>query len=206
MSAATASVTAFLSIGGRHQLGGVGLCCHGRISQIYGIEGEKRDQAVAPALSHRLCGMGAGRSAAENGNACDHRNRPENRRAFCAEPVQHGVHRPDRVLRCGRDDPDHERRPDRVPRPQRHTSEPGGDDPCRGFPAGWAPLWTRAPLSRSLSIWLTGKSARLSSGSALGGTPTTPSTWYAASGGRCRARGARGGLGILESHPGRGAG
>ena len=59
-----------------------------------------------------LCGMGAGRSAAKIGHACRDRNRPEQRRALRAKSLQHGVRRPDRLLRRGRDDSDHQRRPD----------------------------------------------------------------------------------------------
>ena len=48
------------------------------------------------ALGDRLCGMGAGRSAVEVEHARGHRDRSEQRRAVRAQPVQHGLRRPDR--------------------------------------------------------------------------------------------------------------
>ena len=90
----------------------------------------------APALRHGLRGMGAGRSAAEIGHARDHRSRPQERRALRAEPIQHGVRRPGCLLRRGRCDPDRQRRPDRVPRAQRHASESGRHDPVAAFRQG----------------------------------------------------------------------
>jgi hypothetical protein len=58
----------------RHPLRGMGLRGHGRLNQVYGLEGEKRVRQITTALCYRICGMGSGGSAAQNDHACDHRN------------------------------------------------------------------------------------------------------------------------------------
>ena len=77
--------------------------------------------------------MGAGRSAAEIGDARGHPGRARQRSAPCAELLQHGVRRPGRVLRRGRSGPDRKRGPGGIPRTQRLASEPGRHDPCAAF-------------------------------------------------------------------------
>ena len=105
----------------RHPLGDVGLRGPGRTDQVHGAQGAKCVGPIPPALGHRICRMGAGRSAAEIDDARDHRNRPRQRRAVGAQPLQHGVCRPGRLLRRQRLHQDRERRPDRIPRPQRNA-------------------------------------------------------------------------------------
>jgi len=47
---------------------------------------------------------------------------------------------------------DHERRPNRVPRAQRHVQESRRDGPVRGFPASWAPRSIPVPRSSSFEL------------------------------------------------------
>ena len=58
--------------GGWHRLRTVGLCGAGCSGQVRGVEGEQQVRPVAPPLRHRIYRMGAGRTAAEIDDACDH--------------------------------------------------------------------------------------------------------------------------------------
>ena len=176
--------------GARHPLGAVGLRGPGCSGQVLGAESAERVRPIAPALRDRLRRMGAGRSAAKIGHARDHRNRPRQRRALRAKPLQHRVCRPDRLLRRGRDDSDRERRPHRVSRAQRHASKSGRHDSGRGFPARWGRLWIPAPQSRFPSSWPTDRSARSSSGSASGEASMRPDKLVHRFRGSAAARGA----------------
>ena len=51
--------------GGRHPLRSLGVCGPGCAGQVHGAEGAKRIGPIAPAVGHRIRGMGAGRSAAK---------------------------------------------------------------------------------------------------------------------------------------------
>ena len=84
---------------GRHPLRAVGVRGHRRRGEVLGAEGAQRVGPAAPALGHRLRGMGAGRPAAEDGDARDHRDRAEERRAARAQRLQHRVPGPRRLLR-----------------------------------------------------------------------------------------------------------
>ena len=87
--------------GARHPLGAHGFRGRGRPCQVHDLEGAKRVRPIPPALGHGICGMGAGRHAAEIDHARGHRSGPQQRSALRAEPVQHGVRRSGRVFRRG---------------------------------------------------------------------------------------------------------
>jgi hypothetical protein len=173
-SPGTASATASSSTPNAASIQSCGFTWPWTHRQVHGAQSAQRVGPIPSALRDRIRGMGAGRPAAEIGHARDHRNRPEQRCAVCAQPLQHRVPRPGGLLRRGRSDPDRNRRPDRIPRTQRHAAKSGGDDCARAFPARWGPAWIPAPRSRWSSIWPTGRSERSSSGSASGGMPVTP--------------------------------
>ena len=111
---------------GRHPLGAVGLCRHGCAGQVLRAQGAQRLGSAAPAVRHRLRGMGAGRPAAEDGHAPDHRSRSLQRRPLRTQPLQQRVPRPGRLLRRGRRQPHQHLRPHRVHRPQRQPGASGG--------------------------------------------------------------------------------
>ena len=61
--------------GGRHPLRADGVRGHRRAGEVLGAQDAQRIGPVAPALGHRLRGVGARRPAAEDGDARDHRDR-----------------------------------------------------------------------------------------------------------------------------------
>ena len=90
--------------------------------QVLGAEGRQRLGPAAPALRHRLCRVGARRPAAEDGDARGHRDRSGERRAATrampttpSSPAASAFFDVDDATRT------RERRPHRVPRPQRHA-------------------------------------------------------------------------------------
>ena len=83
----------------RHSLRAVRLRRHRRAGQILRAQAAQRLGPAAPALGDRLCGMGAGRPAAEIADARGHRGRPDERRAVRAQSLQHRVRRPGRLRR-----------------------------------------------------------------------------------------------------------
>ena len=90
--------------GGWNRLRTVGLCGAGCTDQVRGVEGAQQVRPVAPPLRHRIHRMGAGRTAAEIDDACDHGDGSQHRRAAGAQRIQRGVRRTDCFFRCGRCD------------------------------------------------------------------------------------------------------
>ena len=90
----------------------------------------------APALRHRLRRMGARGPAAEDRDACGHRNRCLERCALRDQCLQHRVRRTRSVLPRQRCKPHGERKSHRVSRTQRHAQEPGRDAPRAALEQG----------------------------------------------------------------------
>ena len=108
--------------------------------------------APAPPQRHRLRRVGPRRRTSEDRHARRHGDRCGERRDLRAQPIQHRLRRPRRVLRCRRRDRAQvERRPRRVPRPQRHARRAGRDARAARCRAGSARRSTRARRSRSRS-------------------------------------------------------
>lgn len=79
--------------GAWHRLRAVGVCRHRCRDQVLGVEAAQRIRAGAPFVCDRLRRLGAGRLAREVGHACQHRDRPRQRRAAGAQPLQRRVRR-----------------------------------------------------------------------------------------------------------------
>ena len=112
---------------------------------------------------------------------------------FARNAYQHGVRGPRRLPRRGASARARvDRRPRRVPRPQRHAARPGGAGAARACPAGSAPALD--PCARDAgrrSTWPTARSARSSSGSGWAATPRDARSARAALPGRRRRRARR---------------
>ena len=112
----------------RHRLRVDGLCGHGRAGEIRGLEIAQRLGASAPAVRHRLLGMGAGRPAPKELAACANRSGPQDRRVAGAQFLQHRICRTHRLRRCRRSDAHLHGRSERVSRPERKSVESGGPE------------------------------------------------------------------------------
>jgi cyclic beta-1,2-glucan synthetase len=155
----------------RHPLGAVGLRGPGRAIKFSVLKVRNESGPIPPALRHRICGMGAGRPAAEIGHARDHRNRPEQRRALRAQPYNTEFR--DRTAFFDVDDATRTVSGDRTEFLGRNGTlrESGRHDPHAAFRQGGGGLDPCAAIQVA-SIWPSGRSGRSSSGSAWGRTPT----------------------------------
>ena len=113
-------------------------------------------------------------------HARGHRDGPRSEAPLRPQSLQHRVRRTGRFLRRQRNVAHGDRRPPRVPRPQRHAGAPAAMR-ASGCPARSAPGSIRAPPSRPPSIWRQGKSARSSSSWARARTRRKRGNWRTAS-------------------------
>ena len=136
--------------GARHRPRTGAVRAAGRPREDFAPDAAQRLRPAAPAVGHRLCGVGARHRARRLCPVHRHRDRPGHRRDAGAQRLERRIFRACRLCRPGRPADRIHCRPHRVPRPQRPTRGPGGAGRRHGVVGshGRRPRPLRRPAAR----------------------------------------------------------